>query len=202
MSLSIFSTTTFVSLIALSLITSNIQAAKPMTEDDLGGVSAETGDNLLNLLGAPAAGLTIDDDGDYTPSSLAEPHDTYKEGETTEVFAMNEIKSLENNSINQAVLPLEQDVDISTYEEAIYASKQTIGVATSLDFSSSEIRYFDKNMNHDVNIITNNNIATTRDLYIDLLSIDKLNTSEDGPSAGNIYLSNWRSQGKTTVTYE
>jgi hypothetical protein len=197
MSLSFFSTTTFVSLISLSLITSSIEAAKPMTENDLGGVSAETGDNILNLLGAPAAGLTIDQD--YTSSPLDEQHDTYQEGETTEVFAIEEIKSLENNDINKTAQPSEQDVNIGDFEEAIYASKQTIGIATSLDFSNSEIRYFNKNFHHDATIITNNNIETTRDLYIELLSVDKLNTSEDGPSAGSIYLSDWRSQGTTSI---
>lgn len=200
MSSNIFSSTTFVSLIALSLITSNIEAAKPMTEDDLGGVSAETGDNILNILGAPAAGLTIDED--YTSPSHSEQHDTYKEGDTTEVFAIKEINLLENNSINLTAQPSEQDIDISAFEEAIYASKQTIGIATSLDYSNSEIIYYDKNMHHDVNIITNNNVATTRDLYIESLSIDKLNISKDGPSAGNIYLSDWRSQGKTTIISE
>ncbi|MFT5718332.1 MAG: hypothetical protein ACI9T7_002539 [Oleiphilaceae bacterium] len=197
MSLSIFSTTSLVSLITLSLITSNIEAAKPMTEDDLGGVSAETGDNILNIFGAPAAGLTIDQD--YTSTSPSEQQDTYQEGDTTEVFALEEIKSLENSSINQTIEPLVQDVDISVFEEAIYASKQTVGTANLLDFSSSEIRYFDKDVHHKLTIISNNNIETTRDLYIDLLTVKELNTTEGGPSAGSIFLSDWRSQGKTSI---
>jgi len=197
MSLRIFTTTTFVSLITLSLVSLNIQAAKPMTEDDLGNVSAETGDNILNILGAPAAGLTIDQTDD-TSSSSGE-YSTYQEGETTQVFAAKEIKSLVNDSISHTNDVLEQEVDISAFEEAIYASKQTIGIATSRDYSNSEIRYFDKDVHHELTIISNNNIETTRDLYIDLLSIDQLNTSKDGPSAGSIYLSDWRSQGTTTV---
>ena len=196
MSFSIFTTTTFVSLVALSLVSLNLHAARAMTEDDLGNVSAETGSNILNLFGAPAADLTIEQSETATAS---EQHDIYKEGETTEVFAVEEIKSLENKSINNTSESSVQDLDISAFEEAIYANKQTVGIATSLDYSNSEIKYFNKNMHHDLTINTDNNIETTRDLYIDLLTIDKLNTTKDGPSAGSIYLSNWRSQGTTTI---
>lgn len=196
MSFSIFTTTTFVSLVALSLVSLNLHAARAMTEDDLGNVSAETGSNILNLFGAPAADLTIEQSETATAS---EQHDIYKEGETTEVFAVEEIKSLENKSINNTSESSVQDLDISAFEEAIYANKQTVGIATSLDYSNSEIKYFNKNMHHDLTINTDNNIETTRDLYIDLLTIDKLNTTKDGPSAGSIYLSNWRSQGTTSI---
>lgn len=203
MSLSLFTPKNFARLITLSLISINIQAAKPMTEDDLGSVSAEAGDNILNLLGAPAAGLTIDhadtnSDGN-TAASSSEQYDTYNEGETTKDFAIEEIKSLENVSINQPNAFPDHDVDISAFEEAIYASKQTIRIATSLDFSNSEIRYLDKDMHHNLTVISENNINISRDLQIDLLKVDKLNTSEDGPSAGSIYLSDWRSQGTTRI---
>ena len=192
--------TTVISLITLCLASLNTHAAKPMTEGDLGNVSAETGDNILNYFGAPAAGLTIDSDGsqeEFEPQA-SEQHDTYKEGETTEVFAIEEIKSLEENSKSQTNL-LTEEVNIGAFEEAIYASKQTIGVATSLEFSNSEIKYLDKNVHHDLTVISNDNIKVSRDMHIDILKVDKLNTTENGPSAGSIYLSDWNSQGSTTV---
>lgn len=210
MSSRFFTTTT---LISLSLISLNIYAAKPMTEDDLGSVSAETGNNILNLLGAPAAGLTIDISNDSPSSSNTKfsnltaseatstpaQYDTTHEGETTNDFAIEEIKSLENSSDFSQNLAPNNDVDISAFEEAIYASKQTIGVANSLEFSNSEIRYFDKDVHHNLTILSDNKVTISRDLQIDLLKVDKLNTTKDGPSAGSIYLSDWRSQGTTRI---
>lgn len=193
--------TACVSFIAFSLASTYSFAAKPMTETDLGDVSAETGSNILNLLGAPAAGLTIEqgDAEDYASSISSEQQKTYKEGETTAIFAIEEIKSLEKDSMIHTGKEPDLDVDISAFEEAIYASKQTIGIATSLDFSNSEIKYFDKDVHHDLTIISDNNIKVTRDLKIEQLSIDELKTTDNGPSAGSIYLSDWISQGSTRI---
>jgi len=187
-----------VSLLALSATSFYAHSAKPMTENDLGEVSAVTGDHILNMFGAPAAGLTIDQAETISSNeeiAATNKKETYKEGNTTEVFANAEIKSLESESSEQPLSSPSIDVDISVFEEAIYASKQTIGVATTLNSSNSEIQYFDKNMHHELTVLSNNNVKITRDLHIDLLKIDKLNTTADGPSAGSIYLSDWRSRG-------
>jgi len=174
-------------------------SAKPMNENDLGSISAVSGENILSLFGAPAAGLSIEQAGALATSSkntTLSKNETYEEGSTTEVFAEAELESLEKDSSEQ-VPPPNLNIDISAFEEAIYASKLTTGIATSLDSSNSEIQFFNKNMNRNLTVITGNDIKVSRDLHIDLLKIDDLRTSAEGPSAGSLYLSDWRSKGTT-----
>jgi len=196
-----FTTKALVSLLTFSAISMYAHSAKPMNETDLSSVSAVTGENILNLFGAPAAGLSIDQAEPLATSSkkvaLSED-EIYQESSTTEIFAEAELESLEKSSSKQAP-PSNLDIDISAFEEAIYASEKTIGVATSLNSSNSEIRYSNNKVHHDLTVTTGNDIKVSRDLHIDLLKVDDLRTSAEGPSAGSIYLSDWRSKGTTHI---
>lgn len=196
-------------LLTLSTFSFFVYSAKPMSENDLGNVSAVTGDNIINLLGSPSAGLRDDNadltfnseddlDLDFSTENPDASNDVFETVKASEDLTEEELKALYEDSHRTSIDNIGA-VDTSVYDEAIAAAKQTVGKADSFSASRSEIIYLDKNVHHDMTKLNNNSVIVTRDLYIDLLTIDKLSTTANGTSAGSIYLSDWRSQGTSKI---
>jgi len=189
-------TKTLALIVTFSIISFYAYSARPLSESDLDNVSAVTGDNILNLFGAPAAGLTSDDNAELT---LPGKDDDIEEAKANETAVNEELKSLDEKNDDPSLLPDSDSIDISAYEEAINASKETVGTASTSHASSSEIRYLDKNVHHEMTPLNTNSVKVVRDMFIDRLTIDDLRTNREGDSAGSIYLSDWRSQGSATL---
>lgn len=70
-------------LIGASLCSTPAMAIEPMDEHSMGTVSLETGDNLLNVMGASAAGTEVSLDPTSADTSIGEINTTLTHGEST-----------------------------------------------------------------------------------------------------------------------
>ena len=172
-----------------------------MDESDLGGVSALAGNNVLSIFGAPAAGLSIDVDGDaYQASSTSLATKKYQESETTNDTARNEIRTIEeNDSTNVNTLTVFR-IDETAYNQAIHdAEEVTVESNFQSTSTSSEVLYKESNVSHKMTPISNNSISMQTDVFIDQFRFESLKGNDDNrPDAGQLYLSDFQI---TTQTY-
>jgi hypothetical protein len=176
-------------------------AIQPMSESDLEVVSAITGSNILNIFGASQAGLKIDDSKSESTEATSVNLNTEKfnEGEATKPVALSELRTIEEDTLkhqhNSELL-----LSKGTQETVLSLNKQTTTNASAFS-TSSEINYKTSNVSHEMRNIENDGVAVSRDLQIDLLKLENLrgDNLDDGRSAGNIYISDWRSQGDTRI---
>lgn len=191
-------------------------AAQPMSEADMDNVSAVAGLNLLNIYGAPSAGLKVDTEENASSTKSSSNNrilddasveitgplsvESYQEGETTQDFASQELTKIEEGRLNQ------EQGSISSFESSLQSSaiiddRSTIGEAQAFT-TSSEISYKDRNVHHEMTELGNGAVSVSRNLQIDLLKIENLRGAhhEEHRSAGSIYLSDWSSRGDTRLT--
>ena len=183
--------------VVFTFFVSSAFAVQPLSESDMDNVSAETGQNILNVFGPAAAGLTED----YTPS---------KQQENGETQHASEVATNVLNDIEQDVLTTDDnsqtDSSNLTFEEAqaaIEAGVKVVGEAFHRegDSTTSEIQYSEKDFHHEAEFLVDGSVIHNRDLQIDLLKLENLRGGYDdnNPSAGNIYLSDWQSRGSTRI---
>lgn len=186
---------------SLLLFITQAFAVQPMTESDLEVVSATTGSNILNVFGNSKAGLKIDLEGDAPISDTPLNSEQFQEGEATKPIALNQIRTLEDDS-NPTPNNTNSEVVVSNSSQSaiLKLNEQTTGNA-SLFSTNSEIKYKNNNFNHEMRLINNDAVAVSRDLQIDQLKLENLrgDGTDDGRSAGSIYLSDWHSQGDTRI---
>jgi len=202
--------------ITLGLLSLTIHAAESMTEmteSDLDNISAEAGFSLLNIFGAPAAGLTDDapldeQEGDKETTNdfqISSGNQLDEEENNTRKTAEDELGDIESDQletevhINTPILSFDETTD------SLRASEETIGKASALvgrdlgDTTTSEIKYQTKDFHHNLEFSDKNEVMSTRDLQIDLLKLENLRGDHfsDPTSFGSIYISGWHSQGST-----
>jgi hypothetical protein len=179
-----------------------IFAVQPMSESDLEVVSATTGSNILNIFGASQAGLTVDDSGTVNQevSTVKLNSENYSEGEATKHIALNELRTIEEDSLQTPSNSTELIISNQSQVTLLKVNEQTKGNA-SVFSTNSEINYKTSNVHHQMRNIEDGGVAVSRDLQIDLLKLENLrgDNLDDGRSAGSIYLSDWRSQGDTRI---
>lgn len=176
----------------LLFASSMVSAVQPLTEADMDNVSAEIGQNILDIFGPAAAGL--EDDIDPSEGST-ESADTSNKDAADVALKDEERRTAETGS--------EQAITFDSFEEAqtaIEQNTQTIGTASAFK-TSSEIQYKTKNFSHKADFLGDGSVVHTRDLKIDLLKLENLRGDyNDGDrTVGNIYLSNWESRGSTRM---
>jgi len=175
-------------LVFAGLVTSNLHAVQPLSENDMDSVSAETGQNIIDIFGPAGAGLA-DDSPDETPS----------EGEEAKAAANTVLE--DNETIDASNAPSVQPTSLSfeEAEAAITANAKTVGNAQLLD-TNSQIEYKTKDFHHEADFLKDGTVVHTRDLQVDLLKLENLSGDyDDNQNYGNIYLSDWESRGSTRM---
>lgn len=188
-------------VILISFLPYSALAVQPMTESDLEVVSATTGNNILNIFGASQAGLKVDNDVDTTNSEQVQlSTERYHEGEATQPAALNELRAIEEDSLQNIQSTQQAHISTDTQSTIIKQNRSTKGQA-SVFSTNSEIRYKNNNVHHEMRTLGKNDIAVSRDMQIDQLRLENLrgDSMDGGRSAGNIYLSDWSSQGDTRI---
>lgn len=113
-------------LIGAALCSSPVLAIEPMDEHSMGTVSLETGDNLLNVMGASAAGTEVSLDPTSADTSIGEINTSLTHGESTrgnmEGTAKNPIEYSLSSRQNDAINP-----DAPTYQFKIVAPNTLTG---------------------------------------------------------------------------
>ena len=185
-------------IIGVSLSSTSL-AVQPLSEEDMGEVSFESGLNLLNVYGPTSAGLS-DDLEVAKPSEEENPNQAI---ETAASTAKELLEDSESNNEAPVTIDTNADVTFKEFEEAIKASVETVGTAQVFD-TTSEIQYRKKDFFHGAEFLDNGDVVHTRELQIDLLKLENLRIDplENNPSAGNIYLSDWESRGSTTLSVD
>ena len=130
-------------------------AVQPLTESDMDNVSVETGQNILDIFGAAAAGL----EDDIDPNEGAEESKDTASKDAAQ-FALQDNEQDASESTN-AVSP--SYTSFEDAQAAIEASAKTIGTA-SVFKTSSEIQYNDKDFSHKADFLRDGSVVHTRDL--------------------------------------
>ena len=184
-----------------NLKTMSQSALKLMDESDLDGVSAVTGNNILSIFGAPAAGLTDDAETDPEQTTTSLSRNSYQEGDTTNDFAKNELRTIEKNSSDGSNTTTVFHVNETAYEEAIHSTEEVIGSSNFQSTStSSKVYYKEKNVSHKMTPINVSEITSTSDIAIDQFVFENLKgNNEHRPDVGDLYLSNFRAQTSTHI---
>ncbi|MDX1452706.1 MAG: hypothetical protein R3183_09130 [Oleiphilaceae bacterium] len=187
------------------MVTTPLLAVQPLDEAGLGDVAADAGVNILNIYGASAAGITIDDsddegDGDGFELPLADA--SHNESEEVLPAAEQQLNELEKSL--QALTRVEAGNEAISTDEAVAllsANEVTLREASVLN-NNSEIRYQSSNFKHQLADQSINSVRIERDLRVDRLSLENLsgNTADSERSAGSIYISDWSSRGGTRIT--
>ena len=211
--------------IALGLLSFTIYAAElvpelsdmtemtEMTESDLDDVSAEAGLSLLNIFGAPGAGLTDDapvDDQQYDEEitndfQIGSSSQLDTEEDNTRKTAEGELIDIESDQLHVEVLIDTPILSFDEVEDSLKAAEVTFAQASALagrdpsESTTSRLIYKNKDYHHDLEILGPNEIISTRDVVVDLLTLENLRGDHfsDGASYGSIYISGFRSQGST-----
>ena len=186
-----------------------------MTEGDLDNVSAEAGLNLLNIFGAPAAGLTddapfdgggLEGDKEVENNFQVSPRNQLDtEEDNTRKTAESELIDIESDQLHVEVLINTPILSLDEVDNSLKAAEVTFSQASALagrdpdDTTTSQLHYQNKNYHHELEILGPNEIISTRDVVVDLLTLENLRGDHfsDPTSYGSIYISDFRSQGST-----
>lgn len=177
-----------------------IWKAKPLTEQAMQVVSGEVGGNVLNILGAPAAGLRSDVDNPYYVEEVET--ENYDEGQEAEPLAKTVMKALEE----EVGLKIESDIEsrIGMDEhliDAMIEDGEKLERSTSAFSTSSDLVYKPHGHHHEATFLDDGTVVHERNLQIELLKFENLRGTnpDDGRSAGNLFLSDWASHGRTEI---
>ncbi len=178
-------------------------AITPLNENDLGGVSAEVGANLLNILGAPGAGLTEDTEANEnnSESEVELETTTYQESEAATPVAKRELEQIENELAEPQGETTFAEYESKLLEQTVSATKQLVISVDELP-TSSEIVYNPNGRNYEAKFADNGVVTVDRQLSIDVLKLENIRGDgfDDGRNAGNLFLHDWSSRGSTTMT--
>jgi len=162
-------------------------AVEPMSDEDMGDFALASGQSFLQVYGPSSAGLSIDtpnDSGDVDDTSLAS--------------SSKVIEDLDQDSLEIKTIELNPNVpDEETVNDVIESGIITVGNAQVED-TTSQISYRNVDFNREAIFNKDGSVIQTRDLQIDRLEFQNI-TIDDNPSLGNVYISDWSSQGRTTT---
>ena len=174
-------------LIGIFSLSSASLAVEPMSDEDMGDFALASGQSFLQVYGPSSAGLSIDtpnDSGDVDDTSLASSSKVIEDLDQDSL----EIKTSE---------PQGNTPDADTIDGAIESGIVTVGNA-QVEETTSEISYKQVDFKREAIFNTDGSVIQTRDLQIDRLEFQNI-TIDDNPSLGNVYISDWSSQGQTTT---
>jgi len=202
------------------LVSSLVFAVEPMTEIDLGGISADIGYNPIEMFGAPSAGLVSEgydislnkvkplsspnassspDQEKESDSSTEPPIDQYSEGNSTKDFASNELRDIEVSDMDKDSIITAFNIDEEAFEEAIHAGEY---VVTNTKFltseTTSEVRYKESNIHHESIIQPDGSVKGQAEVQIDVFKFEHLmGDNSEGRDAGNLIISDFAIQTRT-----
>lgn len=173
-------------------------AVEPLSEDDMGDLALDSGQNLLQLYGPTAAGLRIEAVGKDESQSDAAQEDTVDE--TSLEAAASTLKSIEEQ-LTEEFNKDRQDLNLDPNLQAIIKPvERVVGQAAAFD-TTSEIQYDKDKFKHDAKFNADGTVQHDRDLQIDLLKFENIGGDDlnDPSTIGSIYISDWSSRGSTTT---
>ena len=184
--------------IILIAATSTSFAVEPLSENDMGDLALDSGQNLLQLYGPTAAGLRIDAVGKDDLEKNTSPEDDTDE--TSLGAAESTLKTIEEQLTDEFTKD-RQDLNLDPKLQAIIKPvERVVGQAAYFD-TTSEIQYDKNKFKHDATFNADGTVQHDRDLQIDLLKFENIGGDDlDDPSTiGSIYISDWTSEGGTTT---
>ena len=174
-------------LIGIFSLSSVGWAVEPMSDEDMGDFALASGQSFLQVYGPSSAGLSID-----TPNESGDVDDTRL------TSSSKVIEDLDQDSLEaRPITPQGNSPDAETVDAAIESGIVTVGNAQVED-TTSEISYKQVDFKREAIFNTDGSVIQTRDLQIDRLEFQNI-TIDDNPSLGNVYISDWSSQGQTTT---
>lgn len=193
----------FLSAAMLVCVCQSASAITPLDEKGMGDVSAETSSFVLDIYGKAAAGLSVEAESSEFSDALEgkvnikKNQSAYKEGEDSIVLADEELsKRLTGVELATSQSPM---LTSSTVKEVISATKQITQEAASFE-TNKTITFKPHGHHHESTVHDYNTVSVTRALHVELLEFERLRAdeAEDG-GFGNLYLSDWISQGTSTI---
>ena len=176
-----------VALIGILSLSSVGWSVEPMSDEDMGDFALASGQSFLQVYGPSSAGLSID-----TPNGSGDVDDT------SLTSSSKVIEDLDQDSLEIKTVELNPNVpDEETIDDVIEAGIITVGNAQVED-TTSQISYRNADFNREAIFNKDGSVIQTRDLQIDRLEFQNI-TIDDNPSLGNVYISDWSSQGRTTT---
>lgn len=173
-------------------------AVEPLSEDDMGDLALDSGQNILQMYGATAAGLRLEIEGNDNDQKRTEQEEA--SNETSIETAKSTLKSIEEQ-LTEEFNNDRQDLTLDPNLQAIIKPvERVVGQATAFD-TTSEIRYDKDKFKHDATFNPDGSVQHDRDLSIDLLKFENLSSDnlDDQSTIGSIYISDWTSEGSTTT---
>jgi len=197
-------------VISLSgFLSTNVMAVEPMTEADLGSVSADIGYDVLDVYGAPAAGL-VSEGGQTSNESSRDENESdeeasvqaeqYSEGESTQEFAANEIRSLEVDSEHKDSFIQAFGIDEKAFEEAISAGEGAVVRKTKFltTNTTSEVIYNEEDVHHESELQADGSLKGYSDIHIEQFRFEKLQGNDiENSDAGNLFLTDFTARTRT-----
>lgn len=176
----------------------NSFAVEPLSENDMGDLALDSGQNLLQLYGPTAAGLSIEAVGDSEELDNAAAEDSVDD--TSIKTAASTLKSIEEQ-LTEEFNKDRQELNLDPNLDAIIKPiERVVGQATAFD-TTSEIQYDKDKFKHEATFNADGTVQHDRNLQIDLLKFERLGTDDlNDPSLGSIYISDWSSRGSTTTS--
>ena len=176
----------------------NSFAVEPLSEDDMGDLSLDSGQNLLQMYGPTAAGLRIELESDVNDQQKTEQEEASNK---TNIETVNStLKSIEEQ-LTEEFNKDRQELSFDPNLDAIIKPvERVVGQATAFD-TTSEIQYDKDKFKHEATFNADGTVQHDRNLQIDLLKFERLGTDDlNDPSLGSIYISDWSSKGSTTTS--
>jgi len=185
---------TFILLMQISFFAHSVE---PLSEKDMSDLALESGNSILKIYGATAAGIRVE--------AIGKEDDTEtKDKEETDDTGVKAARSTLKNIEEQITKEFQQEFSTSALDPQLTAIikpvEQVVGNAAAFD-TYSEIRYNKENFKHEAKFNADGSVQHDRDLQIDLLKFENIGGDDlDDPSTiGSIYISDWTSQGSTTT---
>lgn len=186
----------------IGVYAASASAVQPLTDSAMESVSAELSQNVLNVLGSPAAGLTEDSDAQLEISQKkVSSLDDGASVVATDILEDSDGSTTESQEI---LVDIGNSASFADIEEALSSSVSVTRTANqdeSLFGTSSEVSYQKSSYKKDIEVIDPFTVRQTRDMTIDLIALENLKGGfdDDDEIAGSIYLSNFETKGVTTL---
>lgn len=190
-------TQTILLFLLAPMISAPLHAVEPMSEEAMGSMALESGQDFIQIYGPTSAGLTIDidDESDSKKTSASESADDTAIAATKQTIADLEKQLIEEFETAKA----SGDTDIGQ-AALLKGDSIIVGQAGAFD-TTSEISYKDGAFKHDAKFNKDGSVEHTRNLQVDMLKFENLSSdAANDNSFGSIYISDWSSRGTNTTT--
>ncbi len=186
-------------VLAIFMVGLSAHAVEPMSEEAMGSMALESGQNFTQIYGPTSAGLSVDTESSGALEGATKTS-TNETDDTAILATKQSISDLEKQLINEfETAKANGDFDLGQ-AEIIKSGSLVVGQAGAFD-TTSEIRYKDGAYKHDATFNQDGSVKHTRDLQIDMLKFENLSSDNlNDNTFGSIYISDWSSRGSNTTT--